>query len=297
MKIAIINDIHLQERNPRIRKDNFLQSTLDKLEYVANNNDVCIIPGDLFHSFANSTFFFNIVYKFFKRHKGKFIVIPGNHDVMLRNYNLEKTTLGSLMLTGVIDVKTNFFYLDNVLFGVSLCEKNISKIPVDEKNEGVLLGHNYYEMDLCLEESLTAEDIKKLNYKYVCLNHDHSPYDDLFVGNSILYRIGSFTRHDKNTYNRDRQIFYLQFDTETGEMVKLKVPCKQDEEIFIDGAFDSKVIKENITFIKVADVLAKLQRRGEGDISLHKTLIELKAPSICIGNIREKHRETSTVFN
>ena len=48
-KIGIINDVHLSERSARCRKDNFLETALNKLEYVAQNNDYIICTGDLFH--------------------------------------------------------------------------------------------------------------------------------------------------------------------------------------------------------------------------------------------------------
>ena len=48
MKIGIVGDVHLSN-NIRCRKDDFLTTALDKLDFVASNNDKVIILGDLFH--------------------------------------------------------------------------------------------------------------------------------------------------------------------------------------------------------------------------------------------------------
>ena len=36
------------------------------------------------------------------------------------------------------------------------------------------------------------------------LGHDHSPYDEEFIGQTTLVRMGSLTRIDTQEYNKDR---------------------------------------------------------------------------------------------
>ena len=83
-KIGIIIDPHVTDRH-RCRVDNFLETVLKKLDYVASKNDYVIICGDLFHTNTNSHLVFNKVYKLLMKHKGKFITIPGNHDLLHNN--------------------------------------------------------------------------------------------------------------------------------------------------------------------------------------------------------------------
>ena len=67
-KIGICIDPHITDRH-RCRQDNFLETVLGKLEYIAQNNDYVIICGDLFHTNNNSNFIFYQTYKLFNKYK------------------------------------------------------------------------------------------------------------------------------------------------------------------------------------------------------------------------------------
>ena len=83
-KIGIFIDPHVTDRH-RCRQDNFLETVLTKMDYVASNNDFVVIPGDLFHTNSNSNYIFYRVYKLLMKHRGKFYAIPGNHDLLHNN--------------------------------------------------------------------------------------------------------------------------------------------------------------------------------------------------------------------
>lgn len=296
VNVAIIGDVHVSERCPRSRRDDFLENVLLKLKYVAERNDKIIVLGDLLNSHSNSTFFFNTLYKFFSDYPNKFHVILGNHDILSRNYDLDKTTIGSLAITGAINVHAEPFNIGGTTFAVSLVDKDIKKVPVDN-NENILLGHNYYEYGLCMEESLTREDLKKLNYKYCILGHDHSPYEDEFIENSILMRPGSLTRIDTQAYNKDRRIFYLQYCTKSRDIKKKVVPSLPSNEVYIEGSFDKKVERSDINFLKIANVIEKFKKNSEGNCSLHKVLIDLGTPKRHIEKIKNYYEIAGLIFN
>lgn len=282
MKIAIVGDVHLAERNPRCRKDNFLNSILKKLDYIAKDNDKVIILGDLFHVHTNSTQLFNLLFKFFSiKHKNKFICIPGNHDLFHNNLmSLDRTTLGSLYYTGAIELKYKPFNIDNAEFVISLVNKDMENLLVDTDNEKILLGHNFYEMALSPKESFTKDDIRKLNYRYVFLGHDHQPYEEEFVGNSILIRMGSLSRIDISKYNKDRKIAYYQLDSETLDYEKIIIPVQPISECYNNEAFDrvnDSNVKRVLSFVEIGEALAKFNKCSEGTNSLDKTLIKLGA--------------------
>lgn len=282
MKIAVVGDVHLAERNPRCRKDNFLQAVLKKLDYIAKRSDKVIILGDLFHVHSNSTQLFNTLFKFFSiRHQHKFICIPGNHDLFHNNLmSLDRTTLGSLYYTNAIDLKYQPFEIDNAKFVVSLVNKDMENLPVDGDNSKILLGHNFYEMSLSPKESFTKDDIRKLNYRYVFLGHDHQPYEEEFIGNSILIRMGSLSRIDISKYNKDREIAYYELDSVTLDYERHVVPVQPVSECYIEEAF-TKLSNENrkqaISFVEIGEALAKFNKCAEGSNSLDKTLIKLGA--------------------
>lgn len=272
-KIGIIIDPHVTDRH-RCRQDNFLESVIKKLSYVAENNDYVIICGDLFHTNSNSNYIFYKMYKLFTKYKGKFIAIPGNHDLLHNNLNmLEKTTIGSLALTGALKLMFKGFTIGNAQFEVSHVMKDLSKIPVDEENKKILIGHNYYEMALAPKESLTRDDLIKLNYNIVFLGHDHKPYEEEFIGNSILIRMGSLTRIDTQEYNKTRRIYYYQLDSETLEYKKLEVPSEETSKVYTLEAFDRIGRKrEDVSFVQIGDVLARFKKQTKGVNSLHERL-------------------------
>ena len=274
-KIGIVLDPHVTDRH-RCRNDNFLETALNKLDYVASNNDYVIICGDLFHTNTNSHLIFNKVYKLFTKHKGKFFAIPGNHDLLHNNISmLEKTTIGSLALTGALNLEFDKFKIDNAEFQVSLVMKDLERVPRDETNTKILIGHNYMEPVGVAKEWFTRDEIKQLNYRVVFLGHDHQPHETEYLGNSALIRMGSLTRIDTQPYNKERGIYYYQLDSETLEYEQMKVPYKKAEEIYTVEAFQRiGRKKEDVTFIKIAEALLKFKRKDTKN-SLHDKLLKI----------------------
>ena len=275
-KIGIIIDPHVTDRH-RCRSDNFLEVALAKLDYVASNNDYVVICGDLFHTNTNSHLIFNKVYKLLMKHQGKFYAIPGNHDLLHNNLSmLEKTTIGSLALTGALNLKFDKFTIDGVEFQASLVMKDLNKIPVDKTNSKVLIGHNYLELEGSPKESFTRDEIRKLNYKLVFLGHEHKPYEEEYLGNSTLIRMGSLTRIDTQVYNKERGIYYYQLDSKTLEYERKEVPYKKAQEIFTVEAFQRiGRKKEDISFIKIGQVLSKFKKKDSQVNSLHAKLLKI----------------------
>ena len=275
-KIGILIDPHITDRH-RCRCDNFLETALNKLDYVASNNDYVIICGDLFHTNTNSHLIFNRVYKLFTKHMGKFFAIPGNHDLLHNNIGmLEKTTIGSLSLTGALHLEFDKFKIDGVDFQVSHVMKNLEKVPVDETNSKVLIGHNYLEPVGTEKEWFTKEERRKLNYKLVFLGHDHQPHEEEYIGNSTLIRMGSLTRIDTQPYNKERGIFYYQLDTETMNYERKEVPYESADKIFTVEAYQRiGRKKEDISFIQIGNVLSKFKKKDNTSNSLHQKLKQI----------------------
>lgn len=275
-RVGILIDPHVTDRH-RCRQDDFLSTVINKLDYIATNNDYVIICGDLFHTNSNSNYIFYLMYELFMKHKGKFYAIPGNHDLLHNNISmLKKTTIGSLSKTGALNLEFTNFQIDGVNFQVSHVMKDLSKIPVDSENKSILIGHNYLEMALAPKESLTREEIRGLNYRLVFLGHDHAPYDEEVLGNSVLIRMGSLTRIDTQEYNKKRGIYYYQLDTASLEYEKKEVPHESAEKIFTPEAFDRiGRRKEEISFVQIGDVLSRFQKRTTGINSLHEKLSQI----------------------
>lgn len=298
MKIAIIGDIHLATTF-RCRIGDFLQDIFDKLNYISDNNDIIICLGDFFDKCSDSISLFNRVYRFLKtlNKKCKIMTIAGNHDLFHHNYDsINKTTLGAMELTGVLTILRNSFSIDNATFDVSPCRKDLSKLG-DSDNSKILLGHNYYEMSECPEESFTKEEIKKLNYNTIILGHEHQGYEPQRIGNTILLRPGSLSRITCDSYNETRKIYYYQIDSKTLEYIKLEVPSKPINECFIEGAFNKVSKKQKSPYAGLSALLEKFDKRSTSNLSMAKVLKDLKATNKHISYLRELHRDQNLPFD
>lgn len=303
-KIGIVIDPHIMERNPRCRSDRFLETTLEKLEYVAKNNDYVIIAGDLFHVHNNSSLLFNTVFTLFNKYRGKWHGILGNHDTFSRNVNaLDRCTIGSLYYTGVLDLHFQSWDLCGLTFVPALVNATFKEIPIDVDNTNILIAHKFFENGFSPEESLTKDEIRRLGYKMAFLGHDHSPYEEDFIGNTTLIRMGSLTRIDTQRYNKDREIVYYQLRT-TGngefEYSREVIPHKPAQEVYLEEAFQHmsalNVEKKEVSFVQIGDVLSKLTRRAGGINSLDKTLRRLETPEDSISDIKWRHEINSISY-
>ena len=304
-KIAIVNDVHIAERNPPCRKDNFMETAVNKLDYIATNNDYVILAGDLFHVASNSLNVLYVMYTLMMKHRGKCIGIYGNHDIFNRNMSLNnKTTVGILKLVGAYDVKyREEFDVAGIKFYAVDVEQECDIIPIDTDNEKVLIGHKYYNQPDKTYESLSSEDIRRLNYNMVFLGHDHKPYDESFVGKSVIVRMGSLTRIDTQEYNKDREIMYYQLVT-TGdgefEYSAKIVPHKSIKECYTEEAYAHTLrhseTPESISYIKIGDALAKLTSKVEGTHSLDEVLRRIGTPTDCRDEIKWRHQLNNVTY-
>ena len=304
-KIAIVSDVHLVERNHSCRRDNYLETALGKLEYIAKNNDYVIILGDLVHNPANSTYFLYCVYTLFMKYKNKFMGIYGNHDIFNRNMSgNNKTTVGFLKLTGAYQVKyREEFEVGGIKFTAVDVEEDVKDIPEDPNHEKVMLAHKYYNQPDKGYESFTPDDIRGLGYNLVFLGHDHKPYDETYVGSSIIIRMGALTRIDTQEYNMDRDVVYYQLTTdEEGQItysVKV-VPSKPVKDCYTEEAYAhmQKHVEapESVSFIKIGDALAKLTKKVEGTNSLDKVLKRIGTPQKSIEEIKWRHELNNVTY-
>lgn len=297
LTVGIIIDPHLTERSHRCRKDNFLDTALAKLEYVAERCDKVIICGDLFHIYYNSTAFTYKVAAFFMKWHGKFECICGNHDVFGRNQELSKTSLGTLYCANVIEVHTKPWTLNGVEFVPMVVTDDPATFPVDKDNKKILIAHKFYEQPFSPSESLSKADIKRLNYYLAFLGHDHKPYEELAVGNTTLIRMGSLTRIDVQRYNRDREICYYELTIEDDwiDYKRRVIPTLPIQEVYTDAALRRMELhheekeKPVISFTQIGDAIAKLTKKDGGNVSLDKVLRRIKTPAKSIVDIKARH--------
>lgn len=298
VKIAVVIDPHSVEKNHRCRTDKFLDTVIEKLDYVASENDYVLTTGDLVSYPCNSTLLFITLYNLFKKHEGKFHGILGNHDIINRNtgeYMFKKTTVGALATTGVYNIHREEFTLGGVTFVPAEVDADVKTIPVDKDNSKVLIAHKFYEQKFSPTESFFRDDIVRLNYNTVILGHDHKPYEDEYIGNSMLLRHGSLTRIDIQRYNKDRDICYYRIISEGNgfDVERVVIPYRPIKEVYTEEAYraiTSEVhVKEQVSFMEIGEAISRLTKPASGVNSLDRILRELDTPKKCIDDIKWKH--------
>ena len=203
-----------------------------------------------------------------------------------KQFKAESKRLLDLMINSIYTHKEIFLRelisnasdaIDKLKF-ISLTDSKVNgdfkiTITLDKENKKILIGHNYLEPVGTAKEWFTRDELRKLNYNLVFLGHDHQPHEEEQIGNSILIRMGSLTRIDTQPYNHNRGIYYYQLDTETLDYEKKEVPYLTISEVFTDEA-TKRVgkVKEDITFIKIGDVLSKFKKKISGVNSLDAKL-------------------------
>jgi DNA repair exonuclease SbcCD nuclease subunit len=109
IRTLFFTDVHISGRNPRARKDNFLDTVLDKLNQIValsvqKKCDFVLFGGDLFDSPSISNAVAGKTAKVF-RNFNRVIGIAGNHDLFGNNIeNIKATQLGLFEKAGLIDL-------------------------------------------------------------------------------------------------------------------------------------------------------------------------------------------------
>ena len=282
-KIYFVPDVHLCEQSPRSRKDSYPTAVLEKLEYIvelSNSNDAEVIfLGDIFSAVNMPMNYFYRIVDVFKKFKKIPKTIVGNHDYPRNNEDLlSRTPLGLLNNIGLIDYLQHYEIEGKVVIEGSHFWQAIPKAQqltsTTKPMKKICVAHCFYEDNFAQDHNLHIKDILDLGYDYYILGHDHTPYEDAKVGDSIVYRIGSLTRGtaaDKQLI-RDN-VFILEYDIDLDNFRKVPVPCLPAKEVFNDSVFlrkeesklDTQKILDNLVFTSNDSIYDVLDRSEQSD--------------------------------
>lgn len=299
MKIAVVGDQHITGSNPRCRKDNYLDSILNKIEQILATNDIFIGLGDLFDSASIDEEALNRFLRmvlFYKELGKKFYVIHGNHDLFKHNMSLlDKTSLGTCFIKGIVEPLPDALEIGSFLFKeIPFVVKNPELPYVQSGKNIVLLGHYFFESHLCPKFSVTREMLEKYNSYAVVLGHDHVPYETMEFYGTLVYRPGSLCRNTDNDYNYGRIPRYLQFDFTEGFEFGNSIPIINYVSLsnITTDIFTKKIVKaaraEVNSKVDLDSLVSNFGAKNIETITLSKSLKELNAPDqnvSCIQNV------------
>ena len=120
MKLAFIGDIHIDDKQPKFRSDDYCQTIAKKLNWALtwcreNNVDKVILLGDVFNKKEVGGRARNLTIQVFKKHISapnapEILCTIGNHDTGNDMINFKNTTLFTLSQVGFLTIKRNPAY-------------------------------------------------------------------------------------------------------------------------------------------------------------------------------------------
>jgi DNA repair protein SbcD/Mre11 len=231
MKFLIIGDIHIDDKNPISRTDNYSESIFNKLEEcvkIAQDNkvDFVVLTGDIFNNKQSSKVSHSLVRRMVEVLKsfGKPVYTAiGNHDIVSgRIDSMIKQPLGVLKEAGVVNI-LGTTPLTLKKSGLSICMSAIHGVPkvdfseyfVDSRPEGcdfyTMVCHSEIlkERMAFLENAVTFDMLYDSKVDYFIGGHIH---DDLGIfkhGSKYFTNIGALSRGSISEYNLKRQVGVL----------------------------------------------------------------------------------------
>lgn len=293
-KIAVIGDVHITGKNPRCRKDIYLDSILTKLDQILSSNDIVLCLGDLFDSASVEEEAVSRFLKLVIKHNKPFYTIFGNHDLYKYSTQLlEKTSLGLTMLKGVVK------HLGSE--GLTIGSYTFQEIPFRAKNpivpevdpNTILLGHFFFENNLCPDYSITREQLEKCNAKFMLLGHDHEPHAPLTFGSTELLRQGSICRNTAFIYQFNRVPTYIQFSIDKDFLSYKVISLDVDLDVFIENL--KPVLDKNV-------LLESMDLSIDFDVSFQSLKMSEALESVGADNeiqmyIKQAHENLNIIFN
>lgn len=238
MKIIILPDLHLTEKTPKNRKDNFEETSLKKLRFILNKAKelevkLVLQPGDLFDTPKPSYRFYKKIVDVFKKNtETHFFTCMGQHDMKYRTK--EDTALKALSSSC-----ENLFleYDDNYknIF-ITSCSYG-EEIPEPEEREDyftILLIHKMIVGEKKLWEG--QEDVtwarnflRKHEFDLIISGDNHAQFEAEYNGR-YLFNCGTLMRNGKDTM--DLKPYMILFDTNKKKYEKIYIPIEPAEDVF-----------------------------------------------------------------
>lgn len=293
IKLVWRTDVHLSDKSPASRKDDWTDSVfakLDQVKAVASKvgAQAVLDGGDFFHIKSPSRNSHELVRRVADHHANypcPVYCVPGNHDAVYGDYeNLPQQPLGVLYSTGVFrrlyDEHEVVFEQDGVkvrVVGVPYHGKTydferFSSIKKGDEDYLVCVAHvlasekggTMFEG----EDILRYRDLAPLDPDLFMFGHWHKDQGVAEIDGTTFVNIGSLTRGSLSQDNVDRHpaIALLSFSTEGLKVQVVRLRVKPAEEVF---DMDARVREEARTMTVdafVESVRGALLEGGEGTV-------------------------------
>jgi DNA repair exonuclease SbcCD nuclease subunit len=258
MKLLICGDLHLSNKTPQRRTDDFRETSIKKFRFLLQTAkdqkvDLILQPGDFTYSPLLTWSFFNEIIEEINRFKINMEVIAGQHDLLYRtkgNTALDAIACACPTLNLCNYTKPSVKYEGIAAVYASAFGEPLPKIMRNEEELNILLTHR-----MVVDKKLWAS---QENFEYGKSLLDQTDFDIIVSGDNhqhfvieqkkkhkILFNCGSMLRSNIDQVNH-KPAFYI-FNTDTYTYEKVYFPIQPAEEVFaIDAVEEKKELDANM---------------------------------------------------
>jgi len=294
IKIIFVGDVHLSERNPLARRDDYNEAILKKLEQVyalalEQKVSAVVFLGDMFHLKAPSKNSFKLVNRLVKylrrfwRANIPVILLVGNHDLMYGDLaSIPRQPIGILReMDGIFtNLRLGAEGMDINLTGLDFSNEPMDKqleyiqsIPRIAKYNVVCVHTNIVSGDTLFKEAgIKLDEITNTNIDLIVNGHIHFPTIIGHNKSDIIYvQPGAISRGTLDTENlsRDVNIVMIGFDENGIKHKVIKLDIEPAEKVFdLTKRRSEKEVSSKVeSFVESLSQFANVKATGDDFIS------------------------------
>lgn len=259
IKFLIRTDVHINDKAPESRSDDYMETVLGKLRQIGDiarqrGVDAVLDNGDFFHNKSASKNSHHLVKKVSEVHREypcKVYENPGNHDFPYGNVDyVEKQPLGVLFATGVFERMTDHIFTDDSGLKVRVVgfpykvEFTVEEFDLERGDEDILIvaAHTFASPtgteSFGREKFLSYKELAECSPDVFIFGHYHIDQGIQEVLGKKFFNLGSLTRGSLTQDNLERipRIGYLEIEkTSKGVQIKteaIPIKVKPASEVF-----------------------------------------------------------------
>jgi len=257
MKIMCLGDLHLTEKTPENRIDDYPGTQYSKMEWILKlaKKEGCsaiLQPGDFFNKHTSPNFLIRKYIKLFKRYNVPIYATIGQHDIIHHHSDIENTPSGILDASDVTTLVATPVKIENVTILSAGWEQPIPEIE-DPDSINILITHRMIINEKKVWHAQETYEkshqlLRTTNFDLIVSGDNHARFTDTLKskdGNRHLVNCGSLMRGRIDQADHKPAVYI--YDTGTKELEKHLIRIKKIEYVLdITKATEEKEKNEEL---------------------------------------------------
>lgn len=307
VRIGFFMDTHLHHMAPRSRIDDYPEAILSKLRQIkemAENWDLTLFGGDLFHSPKQPYAYLCRVMDVLKDWPCPLYGIVGNHDYRGSMARRDSATL-AVFAAGLIQPLSYLVVCRKEgrkhkhllgISGMDYCLDPVLPVPKDLGLFNILVAHQYQEEYPNCRDILQKGAVAESCWEVVLLGHDHTVYpttclEDIW-GKCIrtrLIRPGSVCRPTKADTREEIKIITLVFKSDnTLELEESPLEIALPEAVFSSKRIEREQLSQAIErYVQKLQIMTPAEEKGTIPFLLENLCSDQNVKELCLSYLRD----------